>query len=122
MSISWSTIRNNMGLTGQFSISSFRALCPNNASSTVSASYSTSGTLYQGLISSNPATNALDIKTNAGVNTDGVYYINCNGTSTRTYCLMDNKYNGGGWMLIMKCTQSATFEYEASYWSNANVY
>ena len=34
---------------------------------------------------------------------------------------MDNKYNGGGWMLLMKSTTSSTFNFEANYWTSINT-
>jgi hypothetical protein len=76
-----------------------------------------------GLIQSNPGTNAADILAvhGSGNLADGTYYVNCNGTSTATYCLMDAKYNGGGWMMIMKATTSATFEFGSNYWTTSNT-
>lgn len=53
--------------------------------------------------------------------TDGIYYIKTNNVSLPTYCLMDSKYNGGGWMMIMKATRSATFTFSANYWTTANT-
>ncbi len=49
---------------------------------------------------------------------DGIYNINVNGTPTRTYCLMDSKWDGGGWMLLMKATRGTTFNYNATYWTS----
>lgn len=34
---------------------------------------------------------------------------------------MDNKYDGGGWMMIMKMTNGTTFEFGANYWTTANT-
>jgi len=53
---------------------------------------------------------------------DGVYWIDLpNLGPTLTYCLMDDKYDGGGWMLMMKATRGTTFNYHASYWTTSNV-
>lgn len=68
-----------------------------------------------------PAENAKVIKDLTQTNRDGVYYINCNGVSTATYCLMNSAYDGGGWMLMMKGTNGTTFSYGSNYWSTANT-
>jgi hypothetical protein len=34
---------------------------------------------------------------------------------------MDSKYDGGGWMLALKSTNSTTFNYNANYWTTANT-
>jgi len=116
-----SELRNNLGLTGEYSISSFRSKSINlNNSEIYLASYLISKKT-RGLTTLNPGKNALDIKNNSGVTTDGNYYIMCNTTPTLIYCLMDNKYDGGGWMMIMKATTSSTFNYEANYWTTANT-
>jgi hypothetical protein len=53
---------------------------------------------------------------------DGVYWIDLpNSGPTLTYCLMDDNYDGGGWMLMMKATRGTTFNYHASYWTTSNV-
>jgi hypothetical protein len=54
-------------------------------------------------------------------NVDRPYYVNVNGTSTSTYCLMDSKWNGGGWMMLMKATRGSTFEYGSTYWTDAGT-
>jgi hypothetical protein len=68
-----------------------------------------------------PAESARILKTTSKTNVDGVYYINVNGTGTATYCLMDNKWNGGGWMMLMKATRGTTFNYNSSYWTDTNT-
>jgi hypothetical protein len=68
-----------------------------------------------------PADSAHIVKEISKTNTDGVYYINCNGFSTPTYCLMNDHYDGGGWMMLMKGTRGTTFEYSANYWTTANT-
>ena len=65
---------------------------------------------------------AVQIKTDYPSSTDGVYWIDVPGYGPKqTYCLMDNKYNGGGWMLAVKATTGTTFNYDATYWTSANT-
>lgn len=74
-----------------------------------------------GLTSSTAAPNALYLKGQYPAYTDGVYWINCGGTPTQTYCLMDSKWDGGGWMLIMKAARGSTFNWGSSYWTTTNT-
>ena len=74
-----------------------------------------------GTNSAYPAESARVIKDLTNTNVDGVYYINCNGVSEPTYCLMNDKYDGGGWMMMMKATRGTTFQYTANYWTTANI-
>lgn len=68
-----------------------------------------------------PAESAKIIKELSSTNIDGVYYINVNGVSTATHCLMNDIYDGGGWMMLMKATRGTTFNYSANYWTTANT-
>lgn len=68
-----------------------------------------------------PAESARVIKEISQTNIDGVYYINVNGVSTATYCLMNDIYDGGGWMMLMKATTGTTFNYNANYWTTQNT-
>ena len=53
---------------------------------------------------------------------NGVYWINLPTVgATKTYCLMDSIYDGGGWMMAMKATTGTTFNYNSSYWTTANT-
>jgi hypothetical protein len=74
-----------------------------------------------GTNSAYPAESARVIKDLTNTNVDGVYYINCNGVSEPTYCLMNDRYDGGGWMMLMKATRGTTFQYTANYWTSANT-
>ncbi len=74
-----------------------------------------------GSYSNYSAENSRVLKSISGTNTDGVYFINVNGTSTATYCLMDNKWDGGGWMMLMKATRGTTFNYDSTYWTDINT-
>jgi hypothetical protein len=52
---------------------------------------------------------------------DGVYWINLPTVgATQIYCLMDSKWNGGGWMMMMKAGQTSTFPYSSGYWTGVN--
>jgi len=74
-----------------------------------------------GLDSAFPQENAKIIKDLTGTNTDGVYYILVNGISTPVHCLMNDCYDGGGWMILMKGTTGSTFQYSANYWTSKNT-
>jgi len=91
---------------------------PNNKTITDLTGYVFSGT---GTNINFPNENAKIIKDITNTNTDGTYYILCNGTSTPTLCLMNDKYDGGGWMMIMKANTEAVFSYYANYWTTANT-
>ena len=79
-------------------------------------------TANSGLSSAEAASSAEEIKQNYPSATDGVYWINLpNVGPTQVYCLMDNAYDGGGWMLAMKATQGTTFRYNSSYWTSSNT-
>jgi hypothetical protein len=70
----------------------------------------------------NPADSAATIKAMYPNAPNGVYYINLPTVgSTKTYCIMDSLFDGGGWMLAMKATRGTTFNYAASYWTNRNT-
>ena len=68
------------------------------------------------------ATSAKAIKAAYPSSTDGLYYINLPTVGIQqVYCLMDSKYDGGGWMMAMKATRGTTFNYDANYWYTANT-
>lgn len=55
-------------------------------------------------------------------NTNGTYWINLPTVGpTQTFCIMDNAFAGGGWMMVMKATTGTTFNYSANYWTTANT-
>jgi len=57
-----------------------------------------------------------------GVRRDGVYLINLPVIGrTLVYCLLDRKWDGGGWMMMMKATTGTTFGYDANYWTTNNT-
>jgi hypothetical protein len=74
-----------------------------------------------GTISTLPAESAKIIKDTSNTNIDGIYYISCGGVSTPIYCLMNDVYNGGGWMMLMKGLRGSTFNYTSNYWTTTNT-
>ena len=75
-----------------------------------------------GLTVASAATSAKAIKDAYPNSPDGVYYINLPTVGVQAvYCLMDSKYDGGGWMMAMKATRGTTFNYDANYWYTANT-
>jgi len=68
------------------------------------------------------ATSAQEIKRRNPGASDGVYWIALDGGRTRQiYCLMDDRWLGGGWMMGMKATRGTTFQWGANYWTTDNV-
>jgi len=57
-----------------------------------------------GSSAANPATSAVAL-VNAGITTDGVYYIKASPSAPtqQVYCILDSRYDGGGWMIIANC-------------------
>jgi len=75
-----------------------------------------------GLTVASAATSAKAIKDAYPNSPDGVYYIILPTVGVQAvYCLMDSKYDGGGWMMAMKATRGNTFSYDANYWYTANT-
>jgi hypothetical protein len=74
-----------------------------------------------GVDSAFPQESAKIIKDLTNTNTDGIYYILVNGISTPIHCLMNDCYDGGGWMMLMKGTRGSTFQYSSNYWSTKNT-
>lgn len=75
-----------------------------------------------GLTVATAAPSAKAIKAAYPASTDGVYYINLPTVGIQqVYCLMDSKYDGGGWMMAMKATTGTTFNYAANYWYTVNT-
>jgi uncharacterized protein YjdB len=75
-----------------------------------------------GLSAGSAGVSAKAIKAAYPAATDGVYWITVPGVgAVQTYCLMDSKYDGGGWMMALKATRGTTFKYDADYWTTANT-
>ena len=89
----------------------------------MAATYGSTATIYDGSTSLKAAKSAQAIKLLNPSATDGVYWINLPTVgATQIYCLMDNKWDGGGWMMAMKAAATGTtFQYTANYWTTANT-
>jgi len=89
----------------------------------MAATYGSTATIYDGSTSLKAAKSAQAIKLLNPSATDGVYWINLpTAGATQIYCLMDNKWDGGGWMMAMKAAATGTtFQYTANYWTTANT-
>ena len=75
-----------------------------------------------GSTSARAAPSAMYIKYLTGTQTNGVYWINLPTVgATQVYCLMDSKWAGGGWMMLMKGTRGTTFNFSANYWTTTNT-
>jgi len=75
-----------------------------------------------GLSVANAAPSAAAIKSLIGTSTNGVYWINLPTVGpTQVYCIMDDAFAGGGWMMMMKATRGTTFTYSSSYWTSINT-
>jgi hypothetical protein len=68
------------------------------------------------------APSAKYIQTAFSKTTDGVYWINLPVVGpTQIYCILNNAVDGGGWMMMMKATTGATFQYSSTYWTSINT-
>ncbi len=68
------------------------------------------------------ASSAAAIKAAHPESSDGVYWINLpTAGATQVFCLMDNIWDGGGWMMMMKATRANTFSWGSGYWTGVNT-
>lgn len=81
-------------------------------------------TISDGSTSQTAGRSAYDIKLATCTNTNGIYWIkkiSDDGrtiSTSRVYCIMDTNFQGGGWMLVMKGTNSTgTFTYNSGHWT-----
>ena len=75
-----------------------------------------------GTTQSNAAPSARAIKLNNPSATDGVYWIDLPVVGpTQIFCLMNNSWDGGGWMMIMKATTDTTWQYSSNHWGSVNT-
>ena len=75
-----------------------------------------------GSTSARAAPSAMYIKYLTGTQTNGVYWINLPTVgATQVYCLMDSKWAGGGWMMLMKGTRGTNFNFNSTYWTTTNT-
>ena len=117
------TLQTELGYSGSNPINfgSLRALSPLLANKPFSLNDIAGGPTYIGVLPSFPAANALQIIANTSNTADGTYFINVNNVPKATVCLLNPKWDGGGWMQIMKSYGTNTFEYNANYWTTANT-
>jgi hypothetical protein len=79
-------------------------------------------TVADGSTSNLAADSAEAIISLTGTTTNGVYWINLPTAGvSQIYCIMDPRYDGGGWMMTMKATRGTTFNYSSNYWTTANT-
>lgn len=69
-----------------------------------------------------PGRNALAIRQQTGTTDNGIYYIDCGGIPTQIFCVMDARWDGGGWMLMMKMVPAETFQFSSGHWTQASVF
>lgn len=75
-----------------------------------------------GSTSARAAPSAMYIKYLTGTQVNGTYWINLPTVgATQVYCLMDSKWAGGGWMMLMKGTRGTTFNFSSNYWTTTNT-
>jgi hypothetical protein len=68
------------------------------------------------------AESATAIKYLTGTTTNGTYWINLPTVgATQIFCIMDNAFAGGGWMMALKANTGTTFNYSATYWTTNNT-
>jgi len=75
-----------------------------------------------GATTNDPGSSCANIKACTGTNSDGVYWLYMPSVgSVQHWCIMDSNARGGGWMLALKATRGATFQYHSSYWTSVNT-
>ena len=89
----------------------------------ISRTYNLSGYVFYGMgtYSSFPINSARLLRATNIASEDRTYFVNVAGTATPTYCLMNSKWDGGGWMMMMKATRGTTFQYSSTYWTDATT-
>jgi len=89
----------------------------------ISRTYTLDGYVFYGMgtYSSFPINHARLLRATNQATTDRTYFVNVAGTATPTYCLMNSKWDGGGWMMMMKATRGTTFQYSSTYWTDATT-
>ena len=76
----------------------------------ITRTYNLAGYVYYGMgtYSSFPINHARLLRATNTASVDRSYYVNVAGTATPTYCLMDSKWDGGGWMMMLKASANVT--------------
>jgi hypothetical protein len=80
-------------------------------------------TTYDGSTEERAAVSAIAIKNVFNTQTNKFYWIKPEGASraVKIFCIMDEKCEGGGWMLAMKAAPGSTnFKYNSDYWTINN--
>jgi hypothetical protein len=87
----------------------------------ITRTYNLAGYVYYGMgtYSSFPINHARLLRATNATTVDRSYFVNIAGTATPTYCLMDSKWDGGGWMMMLKATRGTTFPYSSTYWTDS---
>jgi hypothetical protein len=84
--------------------------------------YGPAASYYDGSSSEKAAVSALAIKHVKPSSPNGVYWINLPTVGpTQLFCIMDDWWDGGGWMMTMKATRGTTFSYNSGYWTSNNT-
>jgi hypothetical protein len=84
--------------------------------------YGPSASYYDGSSSEKAAVSAVAIKQAKPDSPNGIYWINLpTAGPTQTFCIMDDDWDGGGWMMALKATRGTTFSYTSNYWTTANT-
>jgi hypothetical protein len=84
--------------------------------------YGPSASYYDGSSSEKAAVSAIAIKKAKPDAPNGVYWINLPTVGpTQLFCIMDDEWDGGGWIMTMKATQGTTFNYNSVYWTGNNT-
>lgn len=119
------TLQSNTSSSATFFVIGILSAVPTTVTATTpdgkvatTGTFTVTSTGYPGSSSANPATNAAQILSIYPTASDGIYWINCGGTATQIYCLMNSIYDGGGWMLLMKATRGTTFNFNSTYFTN----
>lgn len=82
----------------------------------------TPSTYYGNLSSGTLYSSALAHKNATGAQQDGIYWLNLPTVGVRAVpCLMNDSWNPGGWMMLMKATRGTTFNYNSSHWTTSTT-
>lgn len=77
---------------------------------------------FDGSSENKAASSALAIKKIYPNAIDGLYWIIMpGGIIKQTYCIMNDNWDGGGWMLAMKATRGTTFSYSSAHWTTPSL-
>jgi len=89
----------------------------------IARTYNLAGHVFfgMGVYSNAPTISARMLRAITNTNNDGAYYVMSGASSAPIYCLMNKKWDGGGWMMLMKATRGTTFQYYSTYWTDANT-